>query len=90
MAVNLSVSSHLKVQNTLLQFNKSLYTGKDTSRIASHMADPVNENMVVIALYRGIMAAVLLFISINQISDLIYQISYIIYKIYDISDILYK
>ena len=62
VAVNLSVSSHLKVQNTLLQFNKSLYTGKDTSRIASHVADPVNENMVVIALYREIMAAVLLFI----------------------------
>ena len=28
--------------------------------------------------------------SINQISDLIYQISYIIYKISDILDILYK
>ena len=62
MAESLSVSSHLKVQNTLLQLNKSLYTGKDTSPIASHVADPVNENMVVIALYREIMAAVLLFI----------------------------
>ena len=36
------------------------------------------------------MASCFTIYSINQISDLIYQISYIIYKISDILDILYK